>query len=45
VQNKTGCDVAVYLTGGDVLAITVNGTAVLNSTPATVYVPAGAKSG
>jgi hypothetical protein len=45
VQNETGCDVAVYITGGDVLAITVNDTAVLNSSPATVYLPAGASIG
>ena len=42
VTNQTGCDVAVYLSGGTVSRITVGGTAVLRAAPATVYLPAGA---
>jgi hypothetical protein len=42
VANQTGCDVAVYLSGGTVSRITVGGTAVLRAAPATVYLPAGA---
>lgn len=45
VANLTGCDVAVYLSGGSVSRVAVGGTAVLHASPATVYLPAGATVG
>jgi pectate lyase-like protein len=41
LTNSTGYDVAVYVTGGTVSKVAVNGTTVLTSSPATAYVPAG----
>lgn len=42
VTNLTGAPVTAYITGGTVTNISINGSFVLSSTPATVVIPPGA---